>query len=30
MTMNDPIFDSVLFLANYRRAPLEATAAFRK
>lgn len=30
MTMNDPIFDSMLFLANYRRAPLEATAAFRK
>jgi hypothetical protein len=28
--MNDPIFDSILFLANYRRAPLEATAAFRK
>ncbi len=28
--MNDPILDSVLFLANYRRAPLEATAIFRK
>jgi hypothetical protein len=28
--MNDPILDSILFLARYRRAPVEATAAFRR
>lgn len=28
--MNDPILDSMLFLTNYRRAPIEATATFRK